>query len=199
MINTERRRITVHLVGVEKEADLIPLFEVLLPLIPNTDLCIHMIGNNVSKDIPPQQRAMMIQSAGNKSSVFVTLTTSFYTPQHLDATAFQVPGNVPPEVLAQHNFGTDKPDLVIALNASLVVHQEWGQVVAMVAQSKTKMLITERVEQLCNAAEMNLPRLGTQLTVATHPNPFRQPLYDFKKDVNLPGWSNGFIMGINFE
>jgi hypothetical protein len=153
-----------------------------------------MIGNNISSDIPPQQRAMMIRSTGNDSSIFVTISTSIYLPQHLDASAFQVP----PEAPAGH-FGTNPPDLIICMNASLVVYPEWGQALAMIAQSGRKLLITERMEQLCNAAEINLPRLNTKLSVPAHPNPFRQPLFDFKKDVNLPGWSNGFIMGINFE
>jgi hypothetical protein len=187
------------LVGVEKEADLFPLFEILLPFFPKTDVCIHMIGNNISKDIPPQQRAMMLQSAANDSSVFITLTTSIYAPQHLDASAFQMPGDVPPEILEKHNFGTSDPDLIICLNASLVVFPEWGQFLAMVVKSGRKLLVTEHMEQLCTAAEMNLPRLGSTLSVAAQPNPFRQPLFDFKKDVNLPGFSNGFIMGINFE
>ena len=184
------------MVGAEKEADMMALFEVLLPLFPKTDLAIHMIGNNISKDIPPQLRAMMIKSVSNDSSLFMSATTDIYQEQHLDASAFQLPDSVPAEVLAQQNFGNSKPDLIICLNASLIIHQEWAQSIAMIGQSGAKLLITERLEQLCNAAEMNLPRLGTKLSVAAHSNPFRQPLFDFKKDVNLPGWSNGFIMGI---
>ncbi|KAJ3324095.1 hypothetical protein HDV06_000636 [Boothiomyces sp. JEL0866] len=195
-INLERRRITIHLVGVEKEADLLPLFECLLPFYPKTDIAIHMIGNKICADIPPQQRAMMIKSQSNDSSIFISLNPTFYAPQHLDASAFQLPPEVPKEVLKQQNFGTDKPDLIICLNAGLVTQQEWGPFLQMVCKSDRKLLVTERVETLCNAALINIPKIGGKPGVQTHPNPFRQPLYDFKKDVNLPGWSNGFIFGI---
>ncbi|KAJ3276599.1 hypothetical protein HDV01_004132 [Terramyces sp. JEL0728] len=192
----ERRRITIHLVGVEKEADLLPLFECLLPFYPKTDIAIHMIGNKICADIPPQQRAMMIKSQSNDSSIFISLNPTFYAPQHLDASAFQLPPEVPKEVLKQQNFGTDKPDLIICLNAGLVTQQEWGPFLQMVCKSDRKLLVTERVETLCNAALVNIPKIGGKAGVQTHPNPFRQPLYDYKKDVNLPGWSNGFIFGI---
>ncbi|KAJ3371790.1 hypothetical protein HDU91_004935 [Kappamyces sp. JEL0680] len=192
----QKRRITVHLVGAEKEADLLPLFECLLPFFPKTDLAIHMIGNNISPDIPPQQRAMAIRSVANESSIFVSVTTSLYQPQHLDGSAFQLPDNIPAEIKASQNFGDCPPDLVIAMNAALVVHGEWAPVLAMIGKSGTKFLATERMEQLCNSAKANMPRLNTSVTVDTHPNPFRQPLYEFKKDVNLPGWSNGYIIGI---
>ena len=111
----EKRKITIHLLGAEKEADLLPLFECLLPLIPKTDIAIHMIGNAISQDIPPQQRAMCIRSISAESSIFMSITPSLYQPQHLDGTAFALPDNVPEEVLASQNFGTGAPDLIIEI------------------------------------------------------------------------------------
>ena len=192
----EKRKITIHLLGAEKEADLLPLFECLLPLIPKTDIAIHMIGNAISQDIPPQQRAMCIRSISAESSIFMSITPSLYQPQHLDGTAFALPDNVPEEVLASQNFGTGAPDLIIAMNAGLIMHQEWGPALQMIAASNKKFLVTERLEQFCIAAISNLPRLGAKLKFDTEPNPFRQPLYEFNKDVNLPSFSNGFMFGM---
>ncbi len=192
----ERRRITIHLIGAEKEADLLALFECLLPFFPKTDIAIHMIGNNISPEIPPQQRAMAIRSVANDSSIFMSLSTSLYQPQHLDGSAFQLPPDIPQEILDSQNFGTGPPDLIIALNAALIIHQEWAPALQMIANSGKKFVITERMEQLCNAAIANLPRLNVKVSVPTYPNPFKQPIFDFSKDVNLPGWSNGFVMGI---
>jgi hypothetical protein len=191
-----KRQITIHLLGVEKEADLLPLYECLLPLFPNTDLAIHMIGDKIAKDIPPQQRAMLIRSVQNNSSIFLSVSTSYYQPHHLDGSAFQIPQELPEDQLNKQNFGACKPDMIICLNAGLVVHQEWAQAIQAIAQSGVKLLVTERMEQLCNAAKQNLPRLNAKVGLDVQANPFKQPLYDFKKDVNLPGWSNGFIFGI---
>jgi hypothetical protein len=49
---------------------------------------------------------------------------------------------------------------------------------------------------LCNAAKQNVPRLTAKVGLDVQANPFKQPLYNFKKYVNLPGWSNGFIFGV---
>lgn len=185
------------MVGVEKEADLLPLFECLLPLFPKTDLAIHMIGNRISSDIPPTQRAMAIRSPSNDSTIFLSLTTSLYTAQHLDGTAFSLPADVPEEIAKSQNFGAGEPDVILALNAALVVHGEWAPFLQMVGKSGKKLLVTESMEQLCNSDVANLPRVGTKMSISIRLNPFRMPMQEFKKDVNLPGFSNGFIFGIN--
>jgi hypothetical protein len=190
------RRITIHLVGAEKEADLLPLFEVLLPFFPNTSLCIHMIGPAISPSLPPEQRAILIQSKALNSSIFVSVSTSLYTQHHIDGDAFQLPPNLPEELKKAQNFGTGPPDLIIAMNAALVVHQEWAECIQIIAKSGKKFLITERMEQMCNAIAVNLPKIGVNLAFDAQPNPFKMPVFEFKKDVNLPGWSNGFIVGI---
>ena len=156
-----------------------------------------MIGNRIQPDIPAAQRAMAIRSVKNDSSVFLSVTPSLYQPQHLDGTAYKLPQDVPAEVLKSQNFGEGRPDLIIALNAELVVHGEWFPVLSMIAKSGVRFMISERMEQLCMAAEANIPKTGTTTSIKTQPNPFKQPLFEFRKDVNLPGWSNGFIFGIN--
>lgn len=185
------------MIGAEKEADMLPLFECLLPLLPKTDIAIHMIGNAIARDIPAPQRAMAIRSVQNESTLFMSVTSGLYQPQHIDGTAYKLPDDIPEEVLNSQNFGSGRPDLIIAMNAQLVVHGEWYPAMQMIVKSRIKFLVTERMEQLCNAVESNLPRLGAVMSEKTKPNPFKQPLYEFKKDVNIPGWSNGFYFAIN--
>jgi hypothetical protein len=156
-----------------------------------------MIGNNILAEIPSAQRAMAIRSIKNDSSVFISLTTSLYQPQHLNGTAYKLPKDVPKEVLESQNFGEGRPDLIIALNAELIVHGEWFPALTMIAKSGVRFLISERMEQLCHAAEANLSKASAKMTIPTHPNPFKQPLFEFRKEANLPSWSNGFIFGIN--
>ncbi|KAJ3000030.1 hypothetical protein HDV02_000982 [Globomyces sp. JEL0801] len=196
----ERRRITIHLIGVEREADLLPLFEILLAFLPKTDLCIHMIGPNISGAIPPELRAMILRSVANDSTLFISLNSVPYQAEHISGQAFQLPDSVPAEVKASQNFGESPPDLIIALNAELVAHQEWAETAAAIIQSQRKFVMTERIEQLCSATCANISRVGGKVTLPPHCNPFRQPVYEFKKDVNLPGWSNAYLLGLgNFD
>lgn len=173
---------------------MLQLFECLLPLLPNIDLAIHMIGDKIAADIPSKQRIVLLHSVPNNSSIFITTSTCLYGQSHIDGTGY--PKELSDKSLKPQNLGTGKPDMIIALNAGLVTQKEWAPAIARIAKSGIKFLVTERMEQLCNAAQINLPTLNAKITVSPHLNPFRQPLFDFKKDVNLPGWSNGFIFGM---
>ena len=194
--SNKKRKLTIHLVGVEKEADMFPLFECMLALFPKTDICIHMVGLSVSTKIPMEQSSVLIRSAANESSILITLTAAMYGPQHIDGTAFQLPPEMPEEMKNEMNFGQGKPDILIALNASLVAQDEWGSILTCLADTDVKFLVTEQIEQMCLAAISVLPSVGLKSIIDIQPNPFRQPLYGFKKDINLPSWSNAFIFGI---
>ena len=173
-----------------------PLFECMLALFPKTDICIHMVGTSVSPNIPMEQSSVLIRSAGNESSILLTLTAGLYGAQHIEGTAFQLPPDMPEEMKNELNFGQGKPDILIALNAGLVAHDEWGAILSCIGKSGVKFLVTEQIEQMCLAATSILPDIGLKTIVETQPNPFRQPVYGFKKDINLPTWSNAFIFGI---
>jgi hypothetical protein len=181
------------LIGVEKEADLAPLFECLLPFFPKCSLCIHMIGASMSDKIPQDKRALLMKSASNDSTVFISLNQGVYAPTHYDATQFKLPDNFPKEMLKEQNFGQDKPDLVIALNAGLLQHNEWAPTLKFLAEQDGLLYVTERMEQGGVAAAQNMHMIGGAVRGLVEPNPFRQPTLDFKKDVNIPGWSNGYV------
>ncbi|KAI8911062.1 hypothetical protein EDD86DRAFT_204302 [Gorgonomyces haynaldii] len=192
----ERRQITIHLLGPEKEADLLPLFEALLPFFPKTDLCIHMVGPNIAQDIPPQNRAMLLKSTANDSSIFISINPGIYSPEHHSAAAFKLPAEFPKELLVGQNFGQEKPDLVIAMNAALLQYQEWAPTLKFMIEQDATLYVTERMENMAHGVASNIHMLGGKLTVPVEANPFKQPVLDFKKDVNLPGWSNGFLFAL---
>lgn len=114
---------TIHLIGVEKEADLASLFECLLPFLPKTLLCIHMIGLGISETLPQDKRAILLASKSNDSSLFISINHGQYSPAHNDASAFKLPPDFPKELSDTQNFGQEQPDFVIALNANLIGHQ----------------------------------------------------------------------------
>lgn len=196
----ERRRITIHLIGVEQEADLLPLFEILLAFYVKTDFCIHFIGPKIAAEIPPPDRAIGFRSEANDSSIFMTLTTCLYTASHAEGKEFQIPDDVPEEIRKGRNLGDGKPDLVIALNPSLLQHQEWVPVVqhfgSIESPADVPIVFTEGLEQMIEGTEANLPNIGCKLTLGTRVNPFRQPVYAFNPAVNLPAWANAFIFGM---
>lgn len=191
--NLERRRITIHLVGAEKEADLLPLFEALLPFFPRAQLCIHMIGPNISPDIAPNHRAMLLKSISNDNSIFISLNRDIYGPQHYDASAFKLPDEFPEQMLKDQNFGQDPPDLIIALNAGLLHHEEWAGALRFLASAEATIYCTEPLEQMAVAVGMNAHMVGGRLMAPIQPNPFKQPIFDYKTNVNIPAWSNAFL------
>ncbi|EGF82527.1 hypothetical protein BATDEDRAFT_34496 [Batrachochytrium dendrobatidis JAM81] len=188
--------ITIHLVGVEIEADYMGLFEVLLPMFPGCHVAIHMIGPSISKDIKAKHRSIAMRSEASDSSIFISFNTDLYLPKYLEGTAFPIPPNLPDEIKTKFNFGVGKPDLVIALNAAVMSYKEWKPCVQMLIEANQKAVFTDGLEQMGDALGSNLPHLGSKLSVKATPNPFRHPVYQYKPDVNLPSWSNGFYFGI---
>ena len=187
-----KRVITIHLLGPEVECDLMPTFEILLALIPpKTDLAIHMCGPAVSPRLSGEHRGMYFKSEASDSSVLVTLFNSLYSPEHHSGAAFvKESGGLMP-------FGKGEPDLVVILNGNLLAHETWIPSIKLLVDAGQKTLLTEPMEQGADAIGRNLPALGGSLSLGATLNPFRQPIYHFKKDTNLPGFSNAFIFGFN--
>ena len=137
-----------------------------------------------------------MRSEASDSSIFISFNTDLYLPKYLEGTAFPIPPNLPDEIKTKFNFGVGKPDLVIALNAAVMSYKEWKPCVQMLIEANQKAVFTDGLEQMGDALGSNLPHLGSKLSVKATPNPFRHPVYQYKPDVNLPSWSNGFYFGI---
>ncbi len=184
------------MIGVEKEADLIFLFECLLPLFPKMQICIHMIGPKISENISMTHRAMLLSSMSNQSSIFVSLTTGMYSPEHYDGSFFNLGDSIPAEIIESQNFGQGKPDMIIALNAHLIATPEWGTSLKFLMDLEETIYVTEQIEQFGIGAGHVIPQVGGRLGDPIEANPFRQPVFEFKRDANFPGWSNGFLFSL---
>ncbi|KAJ3056373.1 hypothetical protein HK097_007210 [Rhizophlyctis rosea] len=183
-----RRKLTIHLVGAEKEADLSGLFEILLSFLPKTDIALHMVGPALSPRLRPDHSTLGIRNETLDSSLFMTVRHGMYGPDHLSGQVYKNEG-IP--------IGTDKPDVVIGMNAGLFTSPQWMPTLKLLVEEKQKCVFTEQMEQTVEIVKRNLAS-GPGLEVDFGPvvNPFRQPIWQFKKDVNLPGWSNAFMYGI---
>jgi hypothetical protein len=131
---------------------------------------------------------MHFKKKKNESQVLVSLVHSLYTEECYSGKILEKEAMMLP-------FGKTKPDLVFIPNGNLLAHETWIASIKLLIDKQQKTMITEPLEQGVEAIGMNLPALGGKLSLSATPNPFRQPIFQFKKDTNLPGWSNGFICG----
>ncbi|KAJ3106538.1 hypothetical protein HDU97_006131 [Phlyctochytrium planicorne] len=180
-----RRKLTIHLLGPEREADLIQLYECLLPLLPNSDIVLHLIGPAVSTRLHDEHKRYLFTN-GN-STLIVTLNSAEYGAPHYDSSAFGSDPNI---------RGAPVPDLVIALNAAVFQYQSWLPTVKLLVDKGQKTVFTEPIETTVEILARSLAPLQATLAFPTRVNPFRQPVFQWKREVNLPGWSNGFITGM---
>ncbi|KAI8929243.1 hypothetical protein BC831DRAFT_444498 [Entophlyctis helioformis] len=195
---TPPREVTVHMAGVEMEADSLGIFECLLPLIPGVHLAIHMIGPAVSPNIAAEHRSLAIRSNACASSIFVSMSTDHYHEKYILGEGFPLPDGMPEQMLQAFNFGPGKPDLVLILNGGVLQHESWRPTIQALIQHKQKVVFTEQLEQMAEVMDETLTvHLGTSLSTKATPNPFRQPVFLFKRDVNLPCWNNAFYFAIN--
>ncbi|KAJ3223547.1 hypothetical protein HK099_000968, partial [Clydaea vesicula] len=109
-------KFVIHLVGVEKEADLIPLFQVLMPLFPKMNLFIHMIGPAIPSQLEEQHRIFSYENTTLKSKLTITLTSSAYDLTHLQGNNGML--KLVPE-------DCRKPDVIMGLNSGLMAGPSW--------------------------------------------------------------------------
>ncbi len=179
----------MHYLGVEAESDFLAVYEILLGLLPaKTDLAIHMIGPSVSQSIPPKYRYFAYKSKETDSNLVITLTSSLYTEALYSGK--QICTDFP-----SLTFGKGAPTAVIILNGLLLGYETWIPSIQLAITKRAKVFCTEGMEQNAHSVGRNLGNLGHRLSLPVAPNPFRQPVFQFKKDANLPAWSNGFLFG----
>ncbi|KAJ7457457.1 hypothetical protein FB451DRAFT_1353730 [Mycena latifolia] len=122
-LSETRRQLTVHMLGIEREMDFLPIFGELALLLPNTDLKLVLFGPgaaNLLKKAQNSPRSLGAQSAVFKynapkisggGSIRISLCGSFWD----DA------------ALARE--GLQRPDALVACNAGLSSYPEWAPVV----------------------------------------------------------------------
>ncbi|KAJ3142014.1 hypothetical protein HK100_003877 [Physocladia obscura] len=182
-----RRQLTLHMLGTERESDLIHLFSYLLPLFPNTDIIIHMVSPVISKRLRPEHTAFEFKS--ENSTLAVTLTSAEYGLVHYDSSYFASTN--------KKTAGATPPDLVLILNGSVFQYQTFAPTIKLLMDKKARIVFTEPIETAAVVMGKQFENMKWNLSIPIMANPFRQPVFQWKKEVNLPGWSNGFITGAN--
>lgn len=189
------KKFVLHLLGVERELDLMHLYQVLLPLLPGmTNLEIHMIGTAASPRLAPHHRHYTFHSADDAKSTTLNIHvhTGTYDENHLAGKFGADAVGVDTAHPEKH-----KPDGVIILNAAVMNFQTWVPTMKMLVAAKIKTVITEPMEPACEVIRRNFEAIGAVFTTPITTNPFRQPVLRFSPENNFPAFSNGFYFGIN--
>ena len=158
-------KLTIHLLGTERECEYGALFEILLYLL-KTNIDIHFYGPQVK----PGLRPFSFSSSAHKLNIFFHST--LYTPEE-----------------------KNKPDVLVAMNAGLLHHQEWVPTIRQVVQLKWPTYFTESLEMTVLMMLQNFQAIGGTVKSVTI-NPFRNPLCEYRDDLNFLGWQNGWLIAI---
>ncbi|KAI0228265.1 Zinc finger MYND domain-containing protein 15 [Lamellibrachia satsuma] len=162
-ITSHEKQFTIHLLGVEQEAEMIPLFAELGVLLPDRKLCITMIGPKLSRKLHGKVIEM-----GN---VKVTLHRGLYHTFTCVIT----------------------PDVVIGLNAGLAAYPTWVDTLTSLSQSRTPAYFTDYCQYSCECSRLPLEALHLGTISEVEINPFRSPLRKYCEEHNMPWYSNAFV------
>lgn len=140
-----RRHLTVHLLRVDTELDLLPVFGELALLLPNTDLDLVLFGPGVVKLLEKAKEnqsclasrpfVYMYKAPEASGSGTIRIELSRSGPYY-DGTNLRVLRN-------------EKPDAMIALNAGLSAYQEWRSLVLASRALAIPFAVTDYNEISC--------------------------------------------------
>ncbi|ELU03975.1 hypothetical protein CAPTEDRAFT_186827 [Capitella teleta] len=161
---SEKKSLTVHLLGVEKEADLLPLFNELTVLLPNLELNLHFFGPGLSKKVHGRVH--------KHRSIKIILRRKLYHKSTLAASI---------------------PDLVIGFNAGLAAYQSWQPTIECLKNTETPVFFTDycRLSVDLSRKCLQSSRLGNLSDVTI--NPFYSPIREFNPEHLMPCFSNAFL------
>lgn len=87
--------------------------------------------------------------------------------------------------------------MIIALNCGLDSYASWGGALSLIKSMAIPAFFTDQSEIACANAKQVLWRTGLHTTHPVTPNPFLSPVKNRVASINLPAYSNGFVLGVN--
>jgi len=162
----------LHLVGVEIEVSLLPLFAEVGALFPDIgDIEIDMVG--------------LLSWTGRRNGEEIRVAKNVLARlHHGDYT------NVSKRL--------SSPDLIVGLNAGLegCDGYSWPDAIKAMASKNVPAFFTDYARAPSMTAIQELMMCGANITLYPAPNPFRSPLQRLCKQMDCPWYANGFIFGI---
>ncbi|KAJ8761866.1 hypothetical protein K2173_005577 [Erythroxylum novogranatense] len=164
------REVILHYLGPEGELDWMSSFAEIGHLLNGSgNIHIVMVGPEVPTNLSGT-------TSGISSRVRVNLVRGIYQEE---ATY------LPP------------PHVIVALNCGLDGYTAWGGALELIKTMGVPAFLTEQSELSCVNAKQVVRGAGLHITHPVTPNPFRSPVKIYTASVNLPSYSNGFVLGVN--
>ncbi|KAF9443141.1 hypothetical protein P691DRAFT_809413 [Macrolepiota fuliginosa MF-IS2] len=157
----ERRSLIVHLLGVEKELDVLPIFGELALLIPNTDIDLVMFGPGVFR--------VLIDADEDEDCLASQPYAYTYTaPDACGGSTIRISLSDSGPIWGDHAIHTasNRPDAMIALNANLGGYDQWQLALLASRAYNIPFAVTERQEvniELSLTALRDLPQARATL------------------------------------
>ncbi|KAL3867345.1 hypothetical protein ACJMK2_044554 [Sinanodonta woodiana] len=160
--------IRIDMVGVEKEVEMISLFQETGKLLPDSVLDIHMFGNEMSKKLHGKEIAV-----GN-----VTVTIHRKLHHRVESKR--------------------KPHLVVGFNAGIGAYQSWIQTLVQLRTQKIPAYFTDYSRDSCEYSRLAIEGLSLGTISKPNMNPFRSPVRKLVDENDLPHYSNGFLFHLQY-
>lgn len=173
-----KRPLRVHVVGCEKELNLVDLFREVAFLLP-TELCVELTFVIRQDVLPPSLRdsnSCCVPLADNLRVEFVSGTYGDSLDPLFDC-------------------GSGPPDMIIAFNAGLYAYESWRSVVRFLDRNRGVVGVFTDYNEMSAVQCASLG--GSQARESVRLNPFRQPRAMSVYSMNLPQFSNGFFYILN--
>lgn len=164
------QNLIIHIIGAEKEADMLVYFLELRHLLPSYQLEIHLFGNKISRKADGLKK-----SQGN---------LSFYLHRKL---------------WHKFNSAAD-PHLAIGFNAGLAAYKSWTQTLKKLEEKQIPAYFTDfcHYSHDWSAEHLQLLQLKARL-VQPDVNPFRSPVRKFCDEHCIPSYSNAFLSHLQYS
>jgi len=141
---TERRRLTIHLLGIEKELDFLPVFGELALLLPNTDIDLILFGQGVTSLLAQARRKP--SCLASKPFVYSYTTEKAAGSGSIRITLSKAGPYWPGDAADIARLRSNKPDAMIAMNAGLSTYPEWQPAVLASCAFAIPFAITDYME-----------------------------------------------------
>ena len=171
-----QRPLRIHIVGTEKELIFLDLFRETTFLLPS-DLSLELVFVVRSDMLPPSLQ----QKDGNGG----------YTIRLGDRLAiYLVDGTYGAELDPKFDCGTGPPDMVVAFNAGLFAYESWRSVLSFLDRNRGIVGVFSDYNEHSGVQCAGLGGARSSLIL----NPFRQPRAMPVFSMNLPQFTNGFVL-----
>ncbi|KAK4701511.1 hypothetical protein P7C70_g4716, partial [Phenoliferia sp. Uapishka_3] len=148
-VPTERRKLSIHYLGAERELNFLPIFAELALLIPNTDIEMTFFG------APVRALVLRARSTNPRSPAALPISFHYQAPASIGGSTFSAKlfshtDEWPSALSKAHDIGI--PDAAVALNAGIASYPTWHPPLVNFAILGIPFGVTEYAEQSLDRA-----------------------------------------------